>query len=124
MNIKSSNKIIFTKFLISVVIATSFLPYNFSNFALTENAAYAITCGFGSASGTECSGNITQTASTTFTLPSDWSDTNRIEVIGAGGSGVNGNSVSTAGGPGGGGGAYSKVTKLDGLTPGSSVNIK
>src|SRR3989344_5391829 len=45
---------------------------------------------------------LTGTASTTWTVPSDWSDFNMVEVIGGGGGGRTG----TNGAAGGGGGAY------------------
>ena len=60
------------------------------------------------------------TSGTSWSVPSDWSNSaNTIEVIGGGGGGA-----SAAGAPaGGGGGAYSKITNLS-LTPGGSANIQ
>lgn len=50
------------------------------------------------------------TSGTTYTVPSDWTLTNTIECIGAGG---NGRIASlTVGRPGGGGGAYAQVSNL------------
>jgi hypothetical protein len=63
---------------------------------------------------------LTSTGANTWTVPSDWSDTNTIEVIGGGGGGAR--SAAGNGGGGGGGGGYSKTTNLAGLTPGGSVD--
>src|SRR3989344_3731794 len=60
------------------------------------------------------------TSGSTWTVPADWSDNNKIEVIGGGGGGYSG----TNGAPGGGGGAYAMITNLTGLIPGNSVNIQ
>lgn len=58
---------------------------------------------------------LTNTAATTWTVPSDWNSANNtIEVIGGGSGG---------GGGGGGGGAYSKITNAT-LTAGGSVTIQ
>jgi hypothetical protein len=66
---------------------------------------------------------ITRTISdpnpTSWTVPSDWSSENTIEVIGGGGGGSNG--VSGRGGAGGGG--YSKITNTAALTQGSTVTV-
>jgi hypothetical protein len=78
------------------------------------HAARAVSCGFGSAiGGGQCRGFITDTAQTTWTVPSDWnSASNTIELIGGGGAGGAG----LSGGPGGtgsgagGGAAYSVIT--------------
>lgn len=61
---------------------------------------------------------LTNTAATTWTVPSDWNNaSNTIEVIGGGaGSGP------AVAGVGGGGGAYSKAVNVS-LTPGATVNI-
>ncbi len=54
---------------------------------------------------------ITSTASTTWTVPSDWNNSsNTVEVIGPGGNGANGGANAAPGGGGGGGGSYSKIT--------------
>lgn len=60
------------------------------------------------------------TSGTSWTVPSNWSSTNTIEVIGGGGGG---DSAANTGSGGGGGGAYSKITNLS-LTPSSSVTIQ
>lgn len=66
------------------------------------------------------------TSGTTWTVPSDWSNSNNIiEVIGGGGGSGGGLSDSSGsggeGGGGGGGGAYSKITNVT-LSPGSTVS--
>jgi len=58
---------------------------------------------------------IVNAASTTWTVPANWSASNTIEVIGAGGAG---DSQNTVGNGGGGGGAYAKIINLW-LVPGS-----
>lgn len=68
------------------------------------------------------------TTGTSWTVPSDWSNTsNTIEVIGGGAGGSNGTTGDTSngnlGGRGGGGGAYASVTNLT-LTPGGSIVIQ
>jgi hypothetical protein len=65
---------------------------------------------------------LTDTNTTTWTVPADWDSTagNSIEVIGGGGAG--GADVGYGGGGGGGGGAYSKINNLA-LTPGDSVSF-
>ncbi len=71
---------------------------------LTSSIVLATTCQFFLTSGS------------TWTVPSDWSNSNnKIEVIGAGGSGPN----ATAG-AGGGGGGYAKATNVT-LTAGASI---
>src|SRR3989344_5980501 len=79
---------------------------------LFPSDVYAITCDpgalsnitFTNISGDICRGFITATGGGNFTLPSDWSTTNQIEVIGGGGAGgLQGTDASA----GGGGGAYS-----------------
>jgi hypothetical protein len=63
---------------------------------------------------------ITDTSSTTWTVPYDWNNSNNtIEVIGGGGGGAGG--FSDLGG--GGGGAYAKKSNVT-LTAGSNVTIK
>lgn len=58
---------------------------------------------------------LTDTASSSWPVPSDWNNaSNTIEVIGAGGRSIGKN------GCGGGGGAYSKISNLS-LTPGGSA---
>src|SRR3989344_3039136 len=51
------------------------------------------------------------TSGTSWTVPSDFSVLNTIEVIGGGGGGAGGNQA-VSGAAGGGGGAYSKISKL------------
>lgn len=60
------------------------------------------------------------TGNQTWTVPSDWSDSNLIQCIGSGG---NGGTNGGTGGAGGGGGAYASVTNLTGLTPGGSATF-
>lgn len=65
------------------------------------------------------------TSGTTWTVPSDWSNSNNvIEVIGGGGGGAVGGTGSGTndGGGGGGGGSYAKITNAN-LSPGSTVGI-
>lgn len=67
------------------------------------------------------------TSGTTWSVPSDWVNTNNtIETIGGGGGGGGGFQQSTGnggyGGGGGGGGGYSKAINVT-LTPGSTVTI-
>ncbi|MES2135423.1 MAG: hypothetical protein V4449_04240 [Patescibacteria group bacterium] len=61
------------------------------------------------------------TSGTSWSVPSDWSDTNIIEVIGAGGSGANG--VTTTAGGGGGGGAYAKRSNIPSLSGSITVQV-
>ena len=63
----------------------------------------------------------TVTATTTWTVPSDWTASNTIEVIGGGGGGSSANSI---GAGGGGGGAYAKISNLTTLTVGSSITVR
>src|SRR5262245_14318231 len=51
---------------------------------------------------------------TSYTIPNDWSDVNKIEVIGGGGAGA---FTGSSGGGGGGGGGYSSVTNFAYATP-------
>jgi len=67
---------------------------------------------------------ITTTDSSPWDVPSDWNDTNTIEVVGAGGGGGGGGSGGgQAPGGGGGGGAYSTISDLD-LTPGGTATFQ
>lgn len=64
---------------------------------------------------------LTATGANTWTVPTDWSNTNTIECISGGASGgIAANTGSAA--SGGGGGAYSAISNLSTLTPGQSVN--
>ena len=69
---------------------------------------------------------ITNTATTTWTVPSDWnSSNNTIYLIGGGGGGGGSRATSTtnkAGGAGGGGGGYTAVTNYS-TTPSSSITV-
>jgi len=69
---------------------------------------------------------ITDTATTSWTVPSDWnSSSNTIHLIGAGGGGGGSRYTSTvnkAGGGGGGGGGYTSVTNYS-TTPSSSITV-
>src|SRR3990167_4318734 len=60
-----------------------------------------------------CRGYASTTGSATFTIPDDWSSTNKIQVIGGGGGG---GSNTTGGSGGGGGGAYASTTNQAGLS--------
>jgi hypothetical protein len=72
-------------------------------------------------SSTGASITIFLTSGTSWTVPSDWNNSNNtVEVIGGGGGGY-GASINQAGG--GGGGAYAKTTNLT-LTPNSLVTIQ
>jgi hypothetical protein len=78
--------------------------------------AEAITCaaaGFTDIGGGVCRGFITATSTGTFTIPSDWTNDNKIEAIGGGGSGGTDLSVGSGGG---GGGAYAYVEDVAGLS--------
>jgi hypothetical protein len=59
---------------------------------------------------------------TSWQVPSDWSDTNTVECIGPGGSGSSRQSNGT-GGTGGGGGAYAKRTNIVGLSGTITVSV-
>ena len=69
---------------------------------------------------------IANTATTSWTVPSDWnSSSNTIHLIGAGGGGGGSRATSTtnkAGGAGGGGGGYRVVTNYS-TTPSSSITV-
>jgi hypothetical protein len=92
--------------------------------------AEAAACGQGSSavgltwvsSGRTCRGFITQTGTTTFTVPTNWNNSaNTVEAIGAGGGGyTTGGSFQAAGGAGG---AYAKITNWASSTPGSSITV-
>ena len=60
------------------------------------------------------------TSGTSWTVPSDFSSINVIEVIGGGGGGAGGKQA-VSGAAAGGGGAYSKIGNLS-LSPGASVS--
>ena len=82
--------------------------------------ARAITCGFGSdIGGGQCRGFLTTTGAGTWSVPSDWSNNNKIEAIGGGGG--SGTSPADATG-GGGGGAYASTT-IAGLTGTIDVSV-
>lgn len=79
-------------------------------------------CGFGSSiGGGQCRGFLTTTGTNTWTVPSDWSNTNKIEVIGGGASGALSNHL-TGNSSGGGGGAYTAVSNLTSLSANSTVD--
>src|SRR5215207_2694307 len=56
---------------------------------------------------------LTTTGAGTWNVPADWSNTNKIEVIGAG---AGGRTASGAAAGGGGGGAYSSRSNITGLS--------
>lgn len=87
--------------------------------------AYAISCEFGTdIGGGQCRGYITVPASgqrVYWVVPADWSSTNTVECIGAGGYGYYGTDGAGGNGAGGGGGgAYAKSVGLP-LPPGSKI---
>jgi hypothetical protein len=63
------------------------------------------------------------TSGTTWTVPSDWSNTNTVEAIGGGGGGGGSQLFGSAGG-GGGGGAYVTISNISTLSAGNVVNIQ
>jgi len=97
----------------------------------TPQTVFAATCGAGDGSitfyddvgGGQCIGVIT--SGTTFTTPSDWSSTNKIEVVGGGGNGGSGTGggANGKGGNGGGGGAYGVVNDTSALSAGQTYDI-
>src|SRR5215216_2467307 len=60
---------------------------------------------------------LTTTGAGSWTIPSDWTSTNTIEVLGGGGGGR----TAAAGGGGGGGGQYRKLSNVSTYTPGSTL---
>jgi len=65
------------------------------------------------------------TSGSTVTLPSDWTDSNFVECIGAGSNGGAGTGTgSPSNGLGGGGGAWSAKWGISGLTPGGSASCQ
>lgn len=90
------------KILFPLLITTVFV-------LLITNKAYA-ACDFGSSiTGGQCRGYITTLGASTWTVPADWSGTNKIEVIGAG-------SAAAAGAQSGYGGSYASITNEAGLS--------
>src|SRR5271165_5761242 len=84
--------------------------------ALCLAAAPAFACDFGSTiGGGQCQGYILN-GTTTFSVPADWSNTNKVEVIGGGGGGCKGSGGGLNGCSGGGGGGYSQVTNQAGYS--------
>lgn len=65
---------------------------------------------------------VALTSGTTWLVPADFTASNSIQIIGAGGSGTNGIANTSAGAPGG-GAEFSKIINVN-LTPGSTVNIQ
>ena len=100
---------------LSLTMALSPFSFNLPNFSFVRQEAHAAI--------TDTVIFITGTASTTWTVPSDWNNaSNTIEVIGGGGGGFD-QPANGAGGGGGGGGAYVKVINATSLTPGTDVGI-
>jgi hypothetical protein len=64
---------------------------------------------------------LTTTGGATWTVPTDWSNTNSIECVGAGAGGARGLVAVVSGPNGGGGGAYAKISNVASLTPGGSA---
>jgi len=93
------------------------------NFPPKIQKTYAFTCaaaGFTDIGGGVCRGFITTTGAGTFTIPSDWTNINQIQVIGGGGAG---GLQATDASAGGGGGAYSTVSNLTGLTGNIDLSV-
>ncbi len=63
------------------------------------------------------------TSGTSWSVPSDWSTTSKIEVIGGGGGGANGSPNQGGSGAGGGGGGYSLISNTTALSAGATVMI-
>src|SRR6185295_12301461 len=85
------------------IFAAIFL-ISFSTFFIFAGKAEAVT--------------IFITSTQAWAVPSDWSNTNTIEVIGGGGGG---GAISANGSGGGGGGAYAKAINITTITAGSSI---
>jgi len=80
-------------------------------------------CGFGTTiGGNQCRGFITTTGGGTWPVPTDWSTTNKIEVIGGGGGGAGTPNTSNDAG-GGGGGGYSSISNIGGLSGSITVQV-
>lgn len=65
---------------------------------------------------------LTTASGSSWSVPADWSATNKIEVIGAGGGG-SGTWAFANIAPGGGGGGYSKVSNLVGLSGSIAISV-
>ncbi|CAB4123039.1 Concanavalin A-like lectin/glucanases superfamily [uncultured Caudovirales phage] len=105
---------------------SSNISYSYGVFT-TGNSGYSNNA---SASGISIAGNIitkvvTITSGSSWTVPTDWTNTNTIDVIGGGAGGKTapggGGGLNVSGG-GGGGGAWSRISNLI-LTSGTSVSI-
>jgi len=84
-------------------------------FGIYPQMVGAITCVYGADNGSgQCVGLLISGSS--WTVPSDWTDVNKIEAVGGGGGGAGGNRTTSAGKAGGGGGAYSAIVNLTGLS--------
>ncbi len=109
----------FVPFNSTVVPSSTNSPWGTGNFSATQfmvsnNATNdANNCTFSQQT-------VILTSGTTWTVPSNWSSTNTIEVIGGGGGG--GGPAANVKGGGGGGGAYAKISNLA-LTPNATVQI-
>jgi len=103
------------KLLVSAVLVALTILFLFGdlNVQRSEAAVTTKSCDFGSlVAGGQCRGYLTSTAKTTWTVPSDWNNSNNtIEVIGGGGGGQV-SSGSAWSSTGGGGGGYSKVSNV------------
>lgn len=92
----------------------------------TSGGAQTITNGYISRSSTGWTlGNGSKyfellTSGTSFTVPSTWTSTNEVHLIGGGGGGAGNLFPQIAGGAGGGGGGYSKVSNFV-TSPGSAI---
>lgn len=91
-------------------------------FSFPQSASGAYTCAFGTLNTAgQCVGFI-NAGTTSWTVPIDWSNTNKIECIGSGGGGTTRQS-SSIGGVGGGAGAYAKRSNIVGLSGSITVSV-
>jgi len=98
-----------------------FATGNGALYHFTQYNTYAAESGGSSPTGNPVIIYLTTTGDGTWTVPTDWNNSNNsIECIGGGGNGGAGGGAADNGG--GGGGAYAKVTNLT-LTPGASINV-
>lgn len=91
----------------------------FALVGLCKSASAACPGGWTSLGGGQCQRGFT-TGTTTVTLPTDWSSTNIVELLGAGDAGTSPNTTKSGGG--GGSGAYAKGVNLTGLS--GTINIQ
>ena len=98
------------------------LPLALSVMLLAPHTAFAVTCNFGTDNGSgQCLGFV-NAGTVSWNVPSDWSDTNKVECIGSGGGGSAKQSGTVAGG-GGGGGAYAQRTNITSLSGSITTSV-